>query len=316
MQKQTVQQFHPAARTWIIAGSVLGVGLLLLVLAIVGASTASGPPRAAREYRQSELAVKVQRLLDRKAYAAAEGIFNAKLMEHADDAALHVQYTRWLILSRNLHSPGFMQTPLYPNEPLTEFYATGIAKEAAKRATQLDPEVRTYFAWTVLSALRDRIDAELEAGSGVISKANVWDVINLQINNGFQKTMLLLAWDALEASPETAALFVKDFRALTEKAIAKGKVATASMLGNLLGDLEQGGEDGERDFELACDALHRSLANYKADEENWLKETLKIFQAIWAHDELKHARNGQGPESFTRLEQELQKRGYTLMKVN
>lgn len=316
MQVQTEHRSIPSARIWMVAGGIVGFLLLLLVLAIVGASTASGPPRAARKYSQSEIAVKVRGLLDRKAYSAAEGIFNAKLAEYPDDAALHVQYARWLILTRSLHSPGFIRTPLYPNKLDIEFYATGAAKEAGKRATQLDPEVKAYYAWTVLSALRDRIDEELEAGGGIISKADFEDLISLHITNGFQKTMLLVAWDALEASPETAALFVKDFRALTEKAIANGKVASAAMLGNLLGDLEQGGVDGPRDFELTCDALHRALANYKPDEDDWLGETLKIIRDGWSDYELKDARAGHGPESFNRLEEELQKRGYTLKKAN
>ncbi|MEQ8789393.1 MAG: hypothetical protein RIC55_24075 [Pirellulaceae bacterium] len=305
-----------SARVWIVpAVAAAGVSLFVLTsltLQLCCTPLDAAPPQA-RDYPQSEIAAKVEGLLDRKAYSAAEGIFNAKLPEHADDAGLHVQYARYLILTRSPHSPGYLRTPLMPDGE--QYQGMGVAIEAGNRATQLDPEVKHRFAFVVLTALRDRVDQELEADSGVISTPSLSEVFS-GLRTGFSTSMLQVAWPALEASPETARTFADDFRALKEKAVEKGKISSAAMLGNLTGDLEQGGVEGERDFDMACDAFLRALANYqrKENDVDWIAENVRIYEDLWGKHELAKARRGEGPPSFDRLEQELKSRGYSLVE--
>ena len=299
-----------------VVGVLLSVGLLFLA-----GDASDAAKRRAQNYKLTTEAQRVSNLLDKQAYAAAEGILNAKLPQHPDDAGLHVQYARYLVLSRDVAYPGEVATPLYP-APDNLMYAIGAAQEAGERAMQLDADAGPYLAAVLMTALQEQITNDLDAGEGIIGGSWFGNTSGgLLEPDGFQTSMANAAWTALKADSSTAAAFAKDFRKLMEKAIELGKVSSAAMLGNLLGDLENEGKDNSRDFELACDAFERALANYAGPgkgpmglELDWIEVTINWMRRIF-QIELAAVTKGESLESYQRLEKALNARDLAVIET-
>ena len=252
-------------------------------------------------------------LLEQRSYNAAEGLFNKLLQEHPGEARLHVEFVRYLLLSSDLAYSGFVASPIMPGD---RFWATDVAREAGKRASQLDASCKELLADEIHSILLSRIGDSLASGKGIIGEGRGFYSPRADANHvetGFSTSMLNLGWLALEVSPGRSAGYLSRYRELMEQAIEKGKVATAAMLGNLLGDLEKGDTTGDLDFSYACDAFARALANFQvSDESDWIANTIAIFQDIFKED-LANADTASAPESLIRLRKELDSRGYTLV---
>ncbi|MEB3272134.1 MAG: hypothetical protein VKJ44_10910 [Synechococcus sp.] len=256
---------------------------------------------------------RVAALLDQGSYNTATGLFHKLLSDHPEDARLHVEYVRYLLLSSDLAYSGNIDTPILRDG---RYWAAGVAQEAGKRATQLDPDCRDQLADAIHTTLLSRIGQALDKNKGIIGEPGGFFYPRpnaAAMETGFASSMINLGWLALEVSPRRSRSFLDRYRQRMEQAIAKGKVATAAMLGNLLGDLEKGDLSGDLDFAYACDAFARSLANFQPSQDSdWIAHTIHIFQDIFKPD-LQQAGPASGPEPLIRLRQELHSRGYTLL---
>ena len=256
---------------------------------------------------------RVAALLDQGSYNAADGLFNKLLSDHPEDGRLHVEYVRYLLLSSDLANSGFIDSAILRDG---RYWASHVAEEAGKRATQLDASCRDQLADVIHTTLLSRIGQSLDQNRGIIGEPGSFFYPRpnaAAMETGFASSMINLGWLALEVSPGRSGTFLNRYRELMEKAITKGKVATAAMLGNLLGDLEKGDTSGDLDFAYACDAFARSLAYFQPSQDaDWIAHTIHIFQDIFEPD-LQKAGSTSGPEALIRLRQELHSRGYTLV---
>jgi hypothetical protein len=256
---------------------------------------------------------RVAALLDQGSYNAADGLFNKLLNDHPEDARLHVEYVRYLLLSSDLAYSGNIDSPILRDG---RYWAAKVAEEAGKRATQLDPSCKEQLADVIHTTLLSRIGQALDNNKGIIGEPGSFFYPRpnaAAMETGFASSMINLGWLALEVSPGHSGSFLDRYRQRMEQAIAKGKVATAAMLGNLLGDLEKGDLSGDLDFAYACDAFARALANFQPSQDSdWIAHTIHIFQDIFKPD-LQKAGSASGPEPLIRLRQELRSRGYTLV---
>lgn len=292
-------------------------GLFVLGLGCVKGGPSDTVKAKALKYELSKEAKLVSDFLDRWAYGAAQGILHAQLPQHPEDAGLHAQYARFLVLSRSVGYPNFVQTPLYPVP--NSYWASSVAIEAARRAVQLDPDAKAHTAAVLMSALKAQVEATLNKGEGIIVDSVWWVGDTVIALNEFQASALQVGWTALELHPETATAFKDDFRHLVEKSVKLGKVSSAAMLGNLVGALESGGVEGDQDFDLACDAFERALANYEAPQDresrDWIMVTVKLFRSGIFKTELDAVTKGQSPESYRRLETALHERGHAVVET-
>ena len=267
------------------------------------------PPQSCAVTTASE---RVAALLDQRAFNAAEGLFNQLLEAHPDDARLHVDYVRFLLLTSDLAYSGNISSPILSDG---RYWARNVADEAGRRASQLDASCKDLLAEVIHSTLLSRIEEALASDKGIIGEPGSFYYPRPNagaMETGFSSSMIQLGWLGLEASPTKSAGFVSRYRELMEEAIRKGKIATAAMLGNLLGDLEKGDTSGDLDFSYACDAFARALANFQpSNETDWIANTIHIFQDIFGKD-LEQAASTSAPESMSRLQQELRSRGYDL----
>lgn len=288
-------------------------------------TSTSNPPIPLGETRQAQLppepppscapsaeSQRMATLVNSQSYNAAEGLFNRLLLNYPDDARLHVEYTRYLLLSSDLANSGFISSPIMQGD---RFWAADVAREAGKRAIQLDDSCKDMLADEIHSILLSRIGEALAENKGIIGEQRsvYYPKANSQaIETGFSVSMINLAWVALDLSPGQSGVYLNRYRKLMELAIAKGKIATAAMLGNLLGDLEKGDTTGDLDFAYACDAFARALENFEpSDESDWIASTIDILHDIFKQD-LANADGSFAPDSLSRLRRELELRGYSL----
>jgi hypothetical protein len=252
-------------------------------------------------------------LIDQGSFNASEGLFQRLLRDHPDDSRLHIEYIRYLLLTSNPAYPGNIASPIIPDE---RYWVVDVASEAARRGGQLNPDCKPIVASTIHEALITRIRKTLQAGEGIIGEPGSFYYPRPNSNaiqSGLSSSILQLGWVALEASPRTSAEVLDRYRQLMELAVEKGKVASAAMIGNLLGDLEHGDTTGDLDFEYACDAFARALNQHKPDPNaDWIQHTIDIFRDVFRADLDRYAA-GSGPEAMMRLEQQLRSRGYSLI---
>ena len=216
------------------------------------------------------------------------------------------------MLTSNLANSGNIGSPILKDGL---YWAGHVATTAAKRASQLDSSCKDLLADVIHATLLGRINDALDRNSGIIGepKGFFYPRPNAEaMETGFASSMIQLGWVALEMSPGRSKKMLDGYRQAMERAISKGKIATAAMLGNLLGDLEKGDTSGDLDFIYACEAFARSLEHFEpSSESDWIGNTIHIFQDIFLKD-LQQASPASGPSSLISLEQKLGKRGYSL----
>ncbi len=277
---------------------------------------ASEPAQArGRDYPLTDKAQAVKRLLDAGSFDAAEQVVHRSLEETADDAGLYCQYVRFLILSRDPASPGFIQTPLYRDAD--HYWATGVAQQASNIATQLDPGCKAYLASLILSAFAERLEKTLEAGRGCIGPGEFLynpETGGERFAPGTETSMINICWSAL--SMLGAQGYTERYEALTERFVRAGKVVSAMMLGNLTGDLHQGGS-GDEDFKRANRAFLDVLSHYEPDGiRDWLTDAADSYPQCF-HDEMARTESGVVVDSaFAELKSALEARGVEIPPVS
>src|SRR5262249_31780546 len=107
-------------------------------------------------------------------------------------------------------------------------------------------------------------------------------------------------------------LWTGEYAKLTDRYVKAGKVASGMMLGNLLGDLEQGGK-GPEDFRQANKAFLEALGHYKPDGSyDWVREAADAYPECFREELLVIAGGKDVDPLFAKLEAELKARGVTI----
>ena len=106
-------------------------------------------------------------LLDQGSYDAAEGLFNKFLEEHPDDARLHVEYVRYLLLTSDLAYSANIASPILSDG---RYWASNVASEAGLLAIQLDSSCSALLAEVIQTNLLNRISESLANGKGIIGE--------------------------------------------------------------------------------------------------------------------------------------------------
>ncbi|MCX6880064.1 MAG: hypothetical protein NTW21_40615, partial [Verrucomicrobia bacterium] len=119
-----------------------------------------------------------------------------------------------------------------------------------------------------------------------------------------------ICWDAIKLDPATAKIWAPRYKDLMQIAVKRGKVASAMMLGNLYGDMLQGGK-GAEDFKMANQALLDALAEYREDPSYDFLQVAVDSYPICFRDELLGNTNTSDPQ-FSKLQATLAAHGVTI----
>jgi len=188
--------------------------------------------------------------------------------------------------------PNFMQSPLIPGN---EFYwAQGIAKDAGKIAAGLDPKIKPYVTDVILRAFATRLLEAIEEGRGFVGHRRfLFSVSEGKLKNygGISLSMVETAFQAVSLSTETAARWIKTYTRINSKLVAMGKVASAMMMGNLIGEMSQNSKQTS-DFVLANRSFLDASKNYKPDPDyDWIHEVSEAYPLCF-RSELLEIQNG------------------------
>lgn len=259
----------------------------------------------------SEDAARAARLLDAGSYDAATEVLKESLGRSKTDPGVLIQYARCLILSRDPAYPNFILSPLVADGRY--YWAFGIAKNAVKLAIELDPECKAFAADVVFHAFEKRAIAAFEEGRGCIGQPQSMYYPETGMSrraSGLELSMINIAWSAIETDAATALAWVPRYQRLVDIAVERGKVASAMMLGNLCGDMRQGGR-GAEDFIRANRALLDSLEHYQPDpQHNFLQASADEYPACF-RDELLADAAAIDP-LFAKLENKLAEHGVSI----
>jgi hypothetical protein len=233
---------------------VYGIGSAVLLIVLMKSPTSKNSsenqaPRSKASYSLSESAEKVAELLDRGAYTSADRLFDVYLNQYPSDAGLLCQYVRFLILSYDPQGVNYITSPILPGD---SYLPVSVFSKAFTMAGEFDPECKSYLADVTFRAMSECFRRE-EVQKGLISIST-----GLWTTDDFAHTMILCGWDALKADPKIGKKWAPEFSALARRFAELGKVSSAMMLGNLAGDLMQGGK-GAEDFRQANAMLLEAL---------------------------------------------------------
>lgn len=232
-------------------------------------------PMAPR-YSLSNQAKEVAGLLDRRGYTAADTLCTSYLRSSPADAGLYCQYVRLLIEAYDAAAPGYITNPLITDD---KYWVTTVAIRAVQTASELDPSCKPYLTDLILRALHANLmDRQ---GEGFIARDAV-----LFLGDRWETSMIQLAWNALELDKQTASQWVQPYRALQETYVRGGKVASAFMMGNLCGDLQDYRGKRHEDFRQATVAFSQALDHDQPTGDlDWAAETYKHYKELFAEVE-------------------------------
>lgn len=233
------------------------------------------------------------------------------------DASLLCQYVRLLILSTDPAYRNFIQSPLHSDGDF--YWAEGVARKAAEIAAGLDPQCREYLAEVILASFAERLESALEEERGFIGQGRTLHDVSAgryRYYRGVELSMVEVCFQSPKLSPEIAKRWVGRYTQLTDSLVKKGKVASAMMLGNLTGELIQGGP-GTEDFKLANKAFLESLEFYQPDGEyDWIEEAAEAYPACF-RSELLETQSGKIVDPlFDQLRKELESRSVPIPQAS
>ncbi|MBK6734057.1 MAG: hypothetical protein IPG61_08180 [bacterium] len=260
----------------------------------------------------SPAAKEVRDLLEARSYAAAERCLDGLLQAETPDAGVYAMYARYLVESSDPAHPGFILSPMAPDD---RYWALGLAAEAVEVSAGLEPGIKPFLCDEIMGALALATSRAFSEDRGCVGASRVlYDARagDYRIYLGGDMTMLNIGWTALRCDNERASTWVPRFRDLLARSIERGKPVTAMMMGNLIGDMIQGGT-GSRDFEEANMAFLRSLTNFVPDPEvDWLNEAAALYPDCFREELLAIVAGGTSPDSFVRLKVALASRGHEI----
>lgn len=271
-----------------------------------GDDSPDGPskPRSADARRAAEL-------MEAGSVGGALQVLEDSLGRSSADAEVLGQYARCLILARDPANPNFIQTPLVKGGE--HYWAAGVAADAADKAAELEPSLKPELARSIFHAFHQRVKTALADGSGCIGVPRdlYFPETGLaQRCSGISLSMINLCWKAIGFDPEAAREWSHDYEILAGEAARRGKVASAMMLGNLAGDMRQGGK-GSEDFRMANAALLDALQHHVEDpSHDFLRDVVEAYPDCF-RDELL-GDEGRNDPLFGKLCAELASRGYRI----
>lgn len=271
------------------------------------------PSQFAGGYQLSQKARRVSDLIDRKSYSAAEQMLLNYLEKDTTDPGMCVQFCRYYLLTRDIAEPGFVVSPFRRDK--MEYSVQGEVTLAFKLAIEQDSKIASYASDAAWRSLATRMEEVYAENRGVVGTGNtLLDVSHGKFifYDGFQLSLTNAGWAFLPESPETAKRWASVFEEYAQRYATKGKVASALALGNLAGDMSQGGI-GNRDYVLGTKYLYKSLQKYDWNSDlDWVKLCVEDFP-VFFRDELIAFQNGETPDAeFQELKKRLAEHGYTI----
>lgn len=244
-------------------------------------------------YRLSSNAARARDYLDNEAFETAQQFFRQTLPT-TSDAGLACQYVRFLLLSRDPAVSGFIETPLRKSDANPGWWAAGIASQAFQLAVEIDPKCKSYLADLVFESFARSAEAMLKEKRGIIGISQVMylpELDRLVTHRGSELSMINLCWSALSLDSAAGKRWCDRYERIMTGYVKLGKVASAMMMGNLVGDLKQGGK-GAEDFHTANKAFCEALDHYVPDGPyDWVQEAADAYPECF-RDELLEINSG------------------------
>ncbi len=269
---------------------------------VIDPKQGGGTPQGnSASYSFSKEAREVAQLIDDKKFIAAEKLLNAYVPDHPNDAGIYAQYARYLMASDVIASNPFLANPIRTDD---KYKRTYLIADSMATAAELDEASRPYLAEETCRIIYNKMKEEIDANNGFMTDMTISNYVYGSGTPGLES----LIWEAIKLDKERVMEWAPRFEDCIADFARLGKISSAMMLGNLVGDMKTGADPlGDEDFRLATTSFVRALQAGTATKED-TESCRSMYNSLFKSEV--EAGGSRAGEAFQELQTALDRTGY------